>query len=141
VLRKTKSFPVNIVAPTVFRSIDLQAEWGDVYKREGKIPQAGIAVVGDMLDRQELIAKFEAAYEKAMEWYKAHPKEAGMLVEKYVDMFNPEAISDSVGFVQLDVKKAMDSKDELDFFFNVLLNDNPKIIGGSIPDESFYIKD
>ena len=141
VLRKTKSFPVNVIAPTVFRGIDLQEEWGEVYDRDAKIPQAGMAVVGAMIERKELIEKFEAEYAKAMEWYKANPKEAGELVVKYVEMFDADAIADSVGHVQLDVKKAIDSKEALDFFFGILKEDNPKIIGGTVPDESFYIQE
>ena len=141
VMRKTKSFPVSIIAPTVFRSIDLQADWGDVYEREGKIPQAGMAVVGDMLEKKEIVKTFEESYIKAMDWYKTHKKEAGEMVAKHIDMFDPDAVSDSIGFVQLDVKKAIDSKEELDFFFNVLKEENPKIIGGALPDENFYIQD
>jgi len=141
VMRKTKSFPVSIIAPTVFRSIDLQEEWGNAYGREPKIPQAGIAVVGDMMEKKEIVKKFEAEYIKAMQWYKTHKEELGKLVVKYVDMFNPEAVSDSIGFVQLDVKKATDAKEDLNFFFNVLKEDNPKIIGGALPDDNFYIQD
>ena len=140
VLRKTKSFPISIVAPTVFRGIDLQKEWGEVYKRSAKIPQAGMAVVGEMIEKKEIVKKFEESYADAMEWYKGHPKEAGELVVKYVEMFNVDAISDSAGQVQLDVKKAVDSRDELEFFFGVLREENPKIIGGSIPDIAFYIQ-
>lgn len=141
VLRKTDSFPVKLVAPTVFRGIDLQKEWGEVFNREAKIPQAGMAVTGDMLKNKEAIAKFETAYAEAMTWYKAHPKESGELVIKYVEMFNADAITDSVEFVQLHVDKALDAKSELDFFFSVLKEENPKIIGGLLPDENFYIKD
>ena len=141
VMRKTKSFPVSIIAPTVFRSIDLQKEWGDAYAREPKIPQAGMAVVGDMIGKQEIVKKFQEEYTKAMQWYKTHKEASGKLVVKYVDMFNPEAVSDSIGFVQLDVKKATDAKENLNFFFNVLKEDNPKIIGGALPDDNFYIQD
>ena len=141
VLRKTKSFPVSVIAPTVFRGIDLQEEWGDVYDREAKIPQAGMAVVGTMLEKKEVIEKFESEYAKATEWYKANPKEAGELVVKYIEMFDADAIADSVGHVQLDVKKAIDAKSELDFFFEILKEDNPKIIGGTVPDDGFYIQE
>lgn len=141
VLRKTDSFPIKVIAPTVFRSIDLQKEWGDVFNREMKIPQAGIAVVGNMLKNKEIIKRFEIEYEKAMKWYKNNPKESGAMVIKYVNMFNANAIADSINFVQLDTRKAIDSKDELEFFFNVLKDKNPKIIGGSLPNENFYIKE
>ncbi len=141
VLRKTKSFPVNVIAPTVFRGIDLQEEWGEVYDREAKIPQAGMAVVGTMLEKKELIEKFEVEYAKATEWCKAHPKETGELVVKYVEMFDADAIADSVGYIQLNVRKAIDSKEALDFFFEILKEDNPKIIGGAVPDDGFYIQE
>ncbi|MCB4763900.1 MAG: ABC transporter substrate-binding protein [Sulfurovum sp.] len=141
VLRKTKSFPVKLVAPTVFRGIDVQEEWGKAYKREAKIPQAGMAVIGDMLNNEKAIVLFEEAYGKAMDWYKANPKEAGELSAKYITMFTADAFTDSIGFTQLEVKHAIDVKDDIDFFFNVLKDDNPKTIGGKLPDDNFYIKD
>lgn len=141
VMRKTKSFPVKVVAPTIFRGVDLQTEWGKAYEREDKIPQAGMAVVGDMLKNKEIIKKFQEEYEKAMIWYKANPKEAGALSAKYISMFTPEAFGDSIGFTRLEAKKAIDVKDDIEFFFSVLKESDPKIIGGSLPDENFYIKD
>jgi len=100
-----------------------------------------MAVVGDMIGKKEIIKAFEEAYTKAMQWYKTHKKESGELVVKHIDMFNADAIADSIDHVQLDVKSAIDSQEELNFFFDVLKEDNPKIIGGSVPDEAFYIKD
>jgi NitT/TauT family transport system substrate-binding protein len=141
VLRKTKSFPISIIAPTVFVGIDLQQEWGDAYKTEPKIPQAGIAVVGDMIEKKEIIKAFGKAYEDAMDWYKSNPKKAGELVAKNIDMFNKEAIADSISRVKLEVQPALKAKKDIDFFFEVLKNDSPKIIGGSLPDIDFYIKD
>lgn len=141
VLRKTKSFPVKLVAPTVFRGIDLQEEWGKAFEREGKIPIAGMAVIGEMLENKKAIALFESEYKKAMHWYKTNPKEAGELSAKYITMFTAEAFTDSIGFTQLEVKRAIDVKDDLEFFFNVLIKDNPKTVGGSLPDDNFYIKD
>ncbi len=45
-LRKTKSFPVSVVAPTLYRSVDLQKEWGKVFNTKDEIPQAGMAEIG-----------------------------------------------------------------------------------------------
>lgn len=141
VLRKTQSYPVKLVAPTVFRGIDLQKEWGEAFQREGKIPQAGMAVIGEMLENKKAIALFEASYAKAMQWYKANPKEAGILSAKYITMFTADAFTDSIGFTQLEVKRAIDVRDDLEFFFTVLKEDNPKTIGGKLPDSNFYIQD
>ena len=140
VLRKTKSFPVNIVAPTVFRGIDLQKEWGEVYNKEPKIPIAGIAVVGDMIEKKDIIKAFNKEYAKAMQWYKTNKKESAKLVVKYIKMFNTDAIADSITHVQLDVKQAINVKDDVRFFLNILKEDNPKIIGGNLPDKNFYLR-
>ncbi len=138
VLRKTKSFPVSIIAPAYYRGVDLQKEWGKAFGIEGKIPQAGMAVVGDMRKNKEVVEAFQKAYEEAMAWYQKHPKKSGEMVVKYVKMFTTEAVSDSIAHVQIDVVRAKNAKKDLEFFFDKLKEDNPKIIGEKIPDEGFY---
>ncbi|BDY12379.1 ABC transporter substrate-binding protein [Hydrogenimonas cancrithermarum] len=138
VLRKTKSFPVSIVAPELYRGIDLQKEWGAAFGTESKIAQAGMAVVGDIRQNKAVIEAFEKAYKEAMAWYKAHPKEAGEMVVKQIKMFTPEAVADSIAHVQLDVVPAKEARKDIEFFFTQMKNDSPKIIGGALPDEGFY---
>jgi NitT/TauT family transport system substrate-binding protein len=36
-LRKTKSFPISVVAPDLYRSVDLQKEWGELFQTKAKI--------------------------------------------------------------------------------------------------------
>jgi NitT/TauT family transport system substrate-binding protein len=141
VLRKTKSFPISVIAPNTFIGIDLQTEWGSAFGRDPKIAQAGMAIVGDMLEKKEIIKRFSQAYNEASDWYTTHPKEAAKIVAKYVKMFNEEAIADSITRVQLKVVPAKEAKEEIEFFFGKLMENDPKIIGGSIPDENFYFKD
>ena len=138
VLRKTKSFPVSVIAPELYRGIDLQKEWGRAFGIEPKIAQAGMAVVGKMRQNDEVIEAFMKAYDEAAKWYKAHPKEAAKLVVKYTKMFNEEAIADSIAHVQLDVIPAKKAKEDTEFFFKQLQKRDPKMIGGKLPDEGFY---
>jgi len=138
VLRKTKSFPVSLVAPELYRGIDLQEEWGRAFGIEPKIAQAGMAVVGKMRDNAEAVEAFEKAYEEATKWYKAHPKEAAKLVVKYVKMFNEEAVADSIAHVRFEVVPAKEARADVEFFFTQLKKRNPKMIGGKLPDEGFY---
>jgi len=67
-LRKTGSFPLNVVAPELHRSIDLQQEWGRVFARAARIPQAGIAVMGALRERPDVVARIEAEYARALAW-------------------------------------------------------------------------
>ncbi|WP_300363525.1 ABC transporter substrate-binding protein [Hydrogenimonas sp.] len=138
VLRKTKSFPVSVIAPELYRGIDLQKEWGRAFGIEPKIAQAGMAVVGKMRQNDEVIEAFMKAYDEAAKWYKTHPEEAAKLVVKYTKMFNEEAIADSIAHVQLDVVPAKKAKEDVEFFFKQLQKRDPKMIGGKLPDEGFY---
>ena len=135
-LRKTNSFPLKLIAPDLYRSANLQKEWGEVFKVEGKIPQAGMAVIGKK--DEHLVKRFNEEYAKALKWYKTHPKEAGVLVNKYIPMLLPEAVADSIKHVQLENIKAKKAQKDLEFFFEILKSNNPKAIGGKLPDNKFY---
>lgn len=135
-LRKTNSFPLKLIAPDLYRSSELEKEWGEVFKIEGKIPEAGIAMIGK---QDEYITKrFNEEYAKSLEWYRSHPKEAGELVAKYIPMLNADAVADSMSHVQLNNVTAKDAKEDLEFFLNVFKSNNPKSIGGKVPDDGFY---
>ncbi|MGE4418454.1 MAG: ABC transporter substrate-binding protein [Sulfurimonas sp.] len=136
-LRKTKSFPISIVAPDLYRSVDLQEEWGKVFDTDGNLPEAGIAVMGHVKDGH-VIKRFQEEYAKSLEWYKANPKEAGKLVAKNIDMLSEEGVSDSIAHVRLKNVTAPEAKKDLEFFFNILKEEDPKSIGGKLPENSFY---
>lgn len=136
-LRKTKSFPISVVAPDLFRSVDLQEEWAKIFNTTGDIPQAGIAVMGRMKNKH-VIQRFQEEYDKALRWYISNPKEAGKLVVKTLDMLNEEGVNDSIAHVRLKSVNAVDAKKDLEFFFNVLKEEDPKSIGEKLPQDSFY---
>ncbi len=137
-LRKTGSFPLKLIAPDLYRSTDLQVEWGKTFKVEAKVPQAGMAVLGDMGKNKHIVQRFNEEYKKSLAWYKANPKKAGELVVKYIPMLDAVGVADSIKYVQLDAIKAKDAKKDLEFFFGMLKKNNPKTIGGKLPDDKFY---
>jgi hypothetical protein len=49
-LRKTKSFPVKLVAPELYRSVNLQEEWGKLFNVEAKTPEQ-IEVLADYISK------------------------------------------------------------------------------------------
>lgn len=136
-LRKTKSFPVSIVAPDLYRSVDLQEEWGKIFGTNGDVPEAGIAVLGRMKN-EHVIKRFQEEYAKSLSWYKANQKEAGKLVVKTLDMLNQEGVSDSISHARLKNITAVEAKKDLEFFFNILKEEDPKSIGDKLPKDSFY---
>ena len=85
-----------------------------------------------------LIKRFQEEYAKSLEWYKANPKEAGKLVAKNIDMLSEDGVSDSMAHVRLKNVTAVEAKKDLEFFFNILKEEDPKSIGGKLPNDSFY---
>ena len=139
-LRKTGSFPVKLIAPDIYRSVNLQDEWGRLFEVKSEIPQAGVAVVGEIKEKKELIEKFLVEYEKAINWYKNNKEEASKLVVKTLPMLEAEGLADSIEHVILKNITAQNSKKDLEFFFNVLLENDKKLIGEKLPDSGFYYK-
>ncbi|WP_206064562.1 ABC transporter substrate-binding protein [Neptunomonas sp. XY-337] len=136
-LRKTKSLPAKIIAPELYRSVDLQAEWGRVFNRESKVPQAGIALLNSQLP-QHVVKRFIEEYAKATQWCIDNPIEAGKLVAARLPMLTPEAVADAISVSQFDAVSAVDARSELTFFFNLLHQRTPALIGGKLPDNNFY---
>ena len=136
-LFKTKTFPAKLIAPDLYRSVDLQKEWGRLLKREAKIPQAGMAVINKKLDAQ-VIKRFNEEYEKAARWCLEHPDEAGEMVVKRVPMLIPKAVSEAIKVSQFNPMSATDARKELEYFFTLLHKRTPAVIGGKLPDDGFY---
>jgi NitT/TauT family transport system substrate-binding protein len=65
-LHKSGSFPLSVVAPELHRALDLQREWGRVFDRPPRMPQAGIAVLGALRDDDDAVARIHAAYADAL---------------------------------------------------------------------------
>jgi len=137
-LKKTGSFPLKLIAPDLYRSTDLQKEWGETFKVETKIPQAGMAVIGDMIKNQHVIKRFNEEYKKSLQWYKSNPQEAGELIVKTIPMLDAGGVTNSIKHVQLKAVKALDAKNDLEFFYKILEQNNPKTIGGKLPNDGFY---
>lgn len=137
-LRKTKSFPVSVIAPELFRSVDLQQEWGRVYQREARIPQAGVTALGATLQNPALLKAFNEAYAKSLAWCVANPEAAAKLVVKHISALSEEAVVDSFKWTQLEMQTAQQAKPELTFFYGKLLERTPASVGNALPDEPFY---
>ncbi len=137
-LRKTKSFPVSLVAPDLYRSVDLQQEWGRLYKREARIPQAGIAALGKAAADRPLQEAVLAAYARSLDWCRKNALQCGEMVARRIDLLSPEAVADSLAVSRMQPVAIAAARPELEFFFARLHEANPALIGGKLPDERFY---
>lgn len=137
-LRKTHSFPISAVAPTLYRAIDLQAEWGRVLGRAPQMPQAGICALGPALADAPLRAAFQQAYARALAECEAGPEACGAVVERHVPQLSAAAVADAVRADNAHVQSARAARAELQFFFQQLLDRQPGLVGGALPGDAFY---
>lgn len=137
-LRKSHSFPVSVVAPELYRSVNLQKEWGRLLNRAPRIPQAGMAALGPARNDPALLARFEKAYAESAAWCFANPQECGELVARHITMLTPEAVTDSLMFAPQHYATAIEARPELEYFYQLLLDRQPATVGGKLPDDAFY---
>lgn len=135
---KSRSLPVKVIAPELYRSVDLQAEWGRVFDRAARIPQAGIVVLGQRMEDAELIKRFEQAHAEALQWCGANADACGRIVAERIPMLTPEGVADSIRAVQAEYVTAADARSELEFFYQKLAEREPGLIGGKLPADDFY---
>ena len=137
-LRKSGSMPLSLVAPDLYRSIDMQQEWGRLLAREARIPQAGIALMASVKDDPAIAARIAHAYADSLAWCNANAEACGTLVAEKVQMLSAEAITDSLAHAQLDPVPAAEAQPAVEFFLEQLLKKNPALIGGKLPPADFY---
>ena len=137
-LRKSGSFPLKMVAPDLFRSMSFQQEWGNVFQRSAKIPQAGIVAVGDAAKDAQLKLKIEQAYTESLNYCLKNTDACSKEIAPYFEQLLPEAIADSLQVSGLESVRIDNAKTELEYFFGKLFEANPQLIGGRMPDAGFY---
>ena len=137
-LRKTQSFPIGLVAPELHRGLDVQQEWGRLFARAPRLPQAGIAAVGAVREQPQVLAAVQQAYARSVAWCRAHPLECGELMAQRIDMLTPDAVTDAIATSQLDAVPAAQARPELEFFFAQLHARDPALLGGKLPDAGFF---
>lgn len=137
-LRKTKSFPVSLIAPELHRSVNLQQEWSRVMGTEARIPQAGIAVMGNKADNPQLVARFEEAYAQATRWCQENQQKCAEEVAAKIPMLSAEAVADALAAQGNYYATAFDAQQELEAFLEILLAKQPASVGGKLPNADFY---
>lgn len=137
-LRKTQSFPISVVAPTLHRSVDLQQEWGRVFGRAPRFPQAVLVTLGALSQDRALVQRLQQAYAQALDWCEAERAACGRAVAARVPMLTPEGVADSIAADNAQFVAPAEARADLEAFFQQLLARDPGLVGGRLPDAAFY---
>ena len=134
VLLKGKKAGLNI-----YRSIDIQVEWGKVSGLGDKIPIAGNVALPSIRANSKAIKRFIEEYSLAVKWLKEDPAAAGILASEIEQLgFEAKAVTESMENTKWNFVLAKDCKENIQAYFKALMELNPKVIGGRLPDKEFF---
>jgi len=136
VLLKSKAAGISL-----YRSIDMQAEWSAASGLGQRIPIAGTVALPSVQDNPEAIQRFVEEYRLAVEWIKANPDQAGVLASEIEQLsFEASAVAESLKNTKWDHVQVRDCQEDIEAFFTALSDLDPAVIGGKMPDNALYFE-
>lgn len=121
--------------------LDFNEEWRNAYNSKDGYPQSSLIIKGDiLLENKEFIDKFLEEYEKSIIWANKNPVDLGEYSAELGLAISPEILPVAIERTNMKYVPIEESRADYSQFFNVLLEIDPKTIGGKIPDEGLYFK-
>ena len=123
---------------TATRALDLTKEWNSAVT-DGSVLSMGCLVVRKPFAQQHKAAldHFLAAYKVSTEYTNANAADAGKLAQKYLGM--PAAVAaKAIPNCSITYLDGSEMKEKIQPFLKVLYQQNPKSVGGKLPDEGLY---
>ena len=116
---------------------NIQDEWKKTTKVA--IPQVVMIAQGNLAkNNKEFLDEFIESYKNSIQWVNANPNKGEEISLKLSKRNQGKIMASSIKRSNLMFKNAKDSKKELEEYYKVLLEFNPKLIGGKLPDDKFY---
>jgi len=112
--------------------IDLLKNYTDV----SNFPQAGVFVNHDLSEQK--VNAYLDALELSQTFVLSNPKTTASYCFEMNYPFEESVIEESIPFSQINFVLSKDIVDDLDQFFELIFDFKPELIGGVLPDESFY---
>ena len=125
-------------ASVFYRVIDLQDEWRAAFGTGDSLPIGGVAATGAVFEDAALVRKFQDDYSHAVSWCVGHPEETAGMVARYFEGVPREPIVEAIRNVDQHYETSAVARPELEAFFGVLMESDPAMTGGKMPDDGFY---
>ncbi len=128
---ENKGMPVRAV-------LNLQKEWGKATGREPRIPQAGTLALTSLVEQHpEVIQTVQTELKNAIVWATENSVEAAQLGAKYLGL-KPPVIERSLTKTPLEMVTAVEAREDLELWFSRLMEQNPRLLNGKLPNAEFY---
>lgn len=121
------------------RAIDCQKEWAEVVGGSAFIPQVGLVVIQPFIERfgRKGLETLQNAVREAVDYTLNHPSQASVAAVTEIGLLSP-VIAEAVPHSNLVALLASSVRPDLEKLFSILAEDDPRIIGGKLPSDSFY---
>jgi NitT/TauT family transport system substrate-binding protein len=118
-------------------AVDLNQAWSDL--DNGSLFLTGVLVVRTEFAKEhpEQIDAFLKEYEASTQWVNANVADAAQLVEKY-DIVKAAVAEKAIPACNITYLAGQQMKDATTGYLQVLFDQNPKSVGGQLPDDGFY---
>jgi len=118
-------------------AINLNKEWTD-------LDNGSLMITGVLVVRKEFAEKHSRQLDEFLKEYKASTEyvnknvaNAAQLVEKF-DIVNAQVAQKAIPYCNIVYMEGKEMKTAMEGYLNVLYEQNPKSVGGKIPEENFY---
>ncbi len=118
-------------------AIDLTKAWDEL--KVGSKLITGVLVVRSQFaeEHPKQLAAFLDEYKDSTEYVNENVEEAAGLVEKY-GIVKAAVAKKAIPYCNITYMEGMEMKSAIKGFLEVLYNQNPKSVGGNLPDDAFY---
>jgi NitT/TauT family transport system substrate-binding protein len=118
---------------------DIEAEWIKAGGR-GNFPMTVLVVDAEFArSRPEVVRTILAEYKTSIQWVTAHPREAGLLVEKHGLGLRAAVVSAAIPRSNYVFIPAAEARASLEALFTIFLEFAPAAIGDALPPDGFYL--
>lgn len=118
--------------------LDLQNVWADSTGLES-YPQAGIFVKSELVENSDqTVDAFLNLVEKSIIAANANPADVAAQLAAIEFGLPAPVIESAIPSSHLVFKTAQDSKEDLEFYYNKIMELNANLIGGALPDDGYY---
>lgn len=122
--------------------IDLQAEYKKLTNQES-YPQAGIFINKEFAEKnKEFVSAFLEKVKESVEFVNSEKELVSDYYKKLelLPDFAKEILIDSISGSNINYVDSKNSKPLIETYFSIIMEFNPNLIGGKLPDDDFYLE-
>ena len=119
-------------------TLDLQKEWSAITGAQS-YPQAGLYVRAELIENNpQLVGVFLEIVQTSIRHTNENPANTASALEAIEFGLPAKIIESAIPNSHLVFNTALGSRDELEFYYSKIMELNPALIGGQLPDDEFY---